>query len=47
MPVVATMTSSKMRCVPVLPAVREAVDAYLAAAPFVTAPAEPLLARRA
>ena len=33
---------SKTRIAPVLPAVREAVDAYLASAPFVLQPAEPL-----
>jgi integrase/recombinase XerC len=33
---------SKVRIVPVLPAVREAVDAYLADLPFVLHPAEPL-----
>jgi len=33
---------SKMRIVPVLPAVRTAVEAYLAAAPFAPAPDEPL-----
>jgi integrase/recombinase XerC len=33
---------SKTRIVPVLPAVREAVDAYLADVPFVLAPGEPL-----
>ncbi len=33
---------SKTRIVPVLPAVREAVDAYVAAAPFPLAPDEPL-----
>jgi integrase/recombinase XerC len=33
---------SKTRIVPVLPAVREGVDAYLRAAPFVSAPDEPL-----
>jgi integrase/recombinase XerC len=33
---------SKTRIVPVLPAVREAVDAYLAAVPFVLSPGEPL-----
>src|SRR5690606_15045988 len=33
---------SKTRVVPVLPAVRAAVDAYLAAAPFSSAPDEPL-----
>jgi integrase/recombinase XerC len=33
---------SKTRIVPVLPAVREAVDAYLADLPFVLAPGEPL-----
>jgi integrase/recombinase XerC len=33
---------SKTRIVPVLPAVREAVDAYLAEAPFAIAPGEPL-----
>jgi integrase/recombinase XerC len=33
---------SKTRIAPVLPAVREAVDAYLAALPFVLAPSEPL-----
>ena len=33
---------SKTRIVPVLPAVREAVDAYLADLPFVLEPAEPL-----
>ena len=33
---------SKTRIVPVLPAVAEAVDAYLAAVPFVIAPYEPL-----
>jgi integrase/recombinase XerC len=32
----------KTRIVPVLPAVREAVDAYLAALPFVLGPEEPL-----
>ncbi|MFD3263303.1 tyrosine recombinase XerC [Phenylobacterium ferrooxidans] len=33
---------SKTRIVPVLPAVREAVDAYLATVPFVLSPGEPL-----
>jgi len=33
---------SKTRIVPVLPAVREAIDAYLAEAPFAIAPDEPL-----
>jgi integrase/recombinase XerC len=33
---------SKTRLVPVLPAVREAIDAYVAEAPFVLAPDEPL-----
>ncbi|MDO9248424.1 MAG: tyrosine recombinase XerC, partial [Phenylobacterium sp.] len=33
---------SKTRIVPVLPAVREAVDAYLATVPFVLTPGEPL-----
>ena len=33
---------SKTRIVPVLPAVREAIDAYLAEVPFVLAPDEPL-----
>ncbi|MBR7618180.1 tyrosine recombinase XerC [Phenylobacterium sp. 20VBR1] len=33
---------SKTRIVPVLPAVREAIDAYVAAAPFALAPDEPL-----
>ncbi len=33
---------SKTRIVPVLPAVREAIDAYLADVPFVLAPGEPL-----
>ena len=33
---------SKVRIVPVLPAVREAVDAYLALLPFTLAPGEPL-----
>ncbi len=33
---------SKTRIVPVLPAVREAIDAYLADLPFVLAPGEPL-----
>ncbi|MFL5295562.1 MAG: tyrosine recombinase XerC [Phenylobacterium sp.] len=37
-----TGKGSKTRIVPVLPAVREAVDAYLAAAPFALAPDEPL-----
>jgi integrase/recombinase XerC len=33
---------AKVRLTPVLPAVREAVDAYLAAAPFAVGPDEPL-----
>jgi len=37
-----TGKGSKTRIVPVLPAVREAVEAYLRAAPFVLAPEEPL-----
>ncbi|MEO8114284.1 MAG: tyrosine recombinase XerC [Phenylobacterium sp.] len=37
-----TGKGSKMRIVPVLPAVIEAVDAYLAAVPFALAPDEPL-----
>ncbi|WP_309603885.1 tyrosine recombinase XerC [Phenylobacterium sp.] len=37
-----TGKGSKTRMVPVLPAVREAVDAYLAEAPFALAPGEPL-----
>jgi integrase/recombinase XerC len=37
-----TGKGSKTRIVPVLPAVREAVDAYLAAAPFALSPDEPL-----
>jgi integrase/recombinase XerC len=37
-----TGKGSKTRIVPVLPAVREAVDAYLAAAPFALSPEEPL-----
>lgn len=37
-----TGKGSKTRIVPVLPAVREAIDAYLAAAPFALAPDEPL-----
>ncbi|HEY0437877.1 MAG TPA: tyrosine recombinase XerC [Phenylobacterium sp.] len=37
-----TGKGSKTRIVPVLPAVREAVDAYLAEVPFALAPAEPL-----
>ncbi|MDE2486696.1 MAG: tyrosine recombinase XerC [Alphaproteobacteria bacterium] len=41
-----TGKGSKTRLVPVLPAVREAVDAYLAAAPFALAPDEPLFRAR-
>jgi integrase/recombinase XerC len=37
-----TGKGSKTRLVPVLPAVREAIDAYLAEAPFALAPDEPL-----
>jgi len=37
-----TGKGAKTRIVPVLPAVREAIDAYLAALPFVLAPDEPL-----
>ncbi|MGH6909817.1 MAG: tyrosine recombinase XerC [Phenylobacterium sp.] len=37
-----TGKGSKTRLVPVLPAVREAIDAYLAEAPFVLGPEEPL-----
>jgi integrase/recombinase XerC len=37
-----TGKGSKTRIVPVLPAVRQAIDAYLAAAPFALAPDEPL-----
>jgi integrase/recombinase XerC len=37
-----TGKGSKTRIVPVLPAVREAVDAYLAQCPYVSAPDEPL-----
>jgi integrase/recombinase XerC len=37
-----TGKGSKTRIVPVLPAVREAIDAYLAAAPFALSPDEPL-----
>jgi len=37
-----TGKGNKTRMVPVLPAVREAVDAYLAALPFVTEPDDPL-----
>ena len=37
-----TGKGGKTRLVPVLPAVREAVDAYLAALPFALAPDEPL-----
>ena len=37
-----TGKGNKTRMVPVLPAVREAVDAYLAALPFVVAPDDPL-----
>jgi integrase/recombinase XerC len=39
---VITGKGRKQRMVPVLPAVREAVDAYVAALPFVLDPAEPL-----
>lgn len=41
-----TGKGSKTRLVPVLPAVRESVDAYLAAAPFALAPDEPLFRAR-
>jgi integrase/recombinase XerC len=41
-----TGKGSKTRLVPVLPAVREAVDAYLAAVPFGLAPDEPLFRAR-
>jgi integrase/recombinase XerC len=41
-----TGKGSKTRIVPVLPAVREAVDAYLQAAPFAQAPGEPLFRAR-
>jgi integrase/recombinase XerC len=37
-----TGKGSKMRIVPVIPAVREAIDAYLAEVPFALAPDEPL-----
>ena len=41
-----TGKGSKTRIVPVLPAVRDAVDAYLAAVPFGLAPQEPLFRAR-
>ena len=41
-PLRITGKGSKTRIVPVLPAVRAAVDAYLADLPFVVAPGEPL-----
>jgi integrase/recombinase XerC len=41
-----TGKGAKTRLAPVLPAVRQAVDAYLAAAPFVLEPASPLFRAR-